>query len=73
MEYYEFKEIIIDDLNRKSEPDIHDCIELRGDHDNLLISYYDVDRVIKALRQGKREINKYYRHKARKEQTHNDR
>ena len=73
MEYYEFKEIVIDDLNPESEPSHFDGIQLRGEHEDLIINYYDVERVIKALRQGKREIEKYYRSKARKEQSQNDR
>ena len=66
MEYYEFKDIYLYEKNPDNEPDISDCIELRGDHDNLLISYYDVERVIKALRQGKRRIDRYYQKKAKK-------
>ena len=61
MEYYEFKGICLYEKNPDNVPDVSDCIELRGDHDNLLISYYDAERVIKALRHGKRIIEKKYR------------
>ena len=71
MEYYELKEIIIDDLNPENEPGYYDNIQLRGDHEDLIINYYDVDRVIKALRQGKRQIARYYRNKAKKGTVNN--
>lgn len=66
MEYFEFKGIELYEKNPESVPDISDCVELKGNHYNLLISYYDVDRVIKALRQGKKRIDKYYKRKAKK-------
>ena len=66
MEYYEFKSVEIDDTNPENEPGYYDGIQLRGDHEDLIINYYDVDRVIKALRQGKRQIARYYRNKQKK-------
>lgn len=74
MEYYELKGVELDDSNTEHEPSIYDCIEIKGEHCfNLLVSYYDVDRLIKALRQGKKRIDKYYKRKAKKEQSQNDR
>ena len=73
MEYYEFKEVEPDKANNGNEPSAFDFIHIKGNHNDLLVSYYDVVRLIKALRQGKREIEKFYRHKARKEQSQNDR
>lgn len=66
MEYFYFYGIELYDKNPENVPDVSDCIELKGNHDNLLISYYDVERVIKALRQGKRKIDRYYQKKANK-------
>lgn len=71
MEYYEFKEIVIDDLNPENEPGCFDGIQLRGEHEDLIINYYDVERVIKALRQGKRKIARYYRNKTKKGAANN--
>ena len=65
-EYYDIRDIQIDDKNPDNEPGVFDFIQLAGDHQDLLISYTDVDQLIKLLRQGKRQIARYYQKKAKK-------
>lgn len=39
---------------------------IKPNEHELIIYYKDVERVIKALRQGKRQIDRYHRNKAKK-------
>ena len=62
-EYYGLRDVNIDDTNPDNEPGVFDFIQLAGDHQDLFISYTDVNQVIKLLRQGKRLIEKRYKQK----------
>jgi hypothetical protein len=62
-EYYGLRDVNIDDKNPDNEPGVFDFIQLAGDHQDLFISYTDVNQVIKLLRQGKRLIEKRYKQK----------
>ncbi len=70
-EYYDIRDVQLDDTNPDNEPGVFDFIQLAGDHQDLLISYTDVDQLIKLLRQGKRQIARYYRNKAKKGTVNN--
>lgn len=63
-EYYDLRDVQVDDRNPDNEPSNFDFIQIAGEHRDLFISYSDVDQLIKLLRRGKRKLKKLYKQRA---------